>query len=241
MSGLEEDFFLDENEIHIWNYTLKPDKKLAEFYFDNLTEEEKDKAEKIIIKEVKYRNILSRVITKKILANYLDKKLNRIHYCYNRFGKPGLSSEINPMNLNFNISHSGDLGIIAISKNNPVGIDIEQILELNDLDNLMDLIFTESEIKQIDLLDHFDKTKMFYKIWTAKEAFVKAIGQGLSFPVKNIELEINHLENISIKYIKKFPDSLNDWQLLSFVPEENYISTLAVNINNVKTKNFKWS
>ena len=241
MYGLEKEFILNENEVHIWNYSLEPDKNLAELYFNNLSEDEKDRVKKIIIKEVKYRSILSKVITKKILSKYLDRKITQINYCYNKFGKPKLSSEINHLDLNFNISHSGNLGVIAISKNKQIGIDIEQIVELNDLNDLIDLIFTENEIRQIGLLDQIDKTKMFYKIWTAKEAFVKAIGYGLSFPVKNIEFEINRIRGISIKFVKEFPDSLNDWQIYNFSPEESYTSTIAVKMNPIKTKNFIWS
>lgn len=241
MPGKQENFILNDDEIHIWNYSLEPNENLAESYFEKLSEDEKSKAKKIIIKEVKYRSILSKVITRNILSKYLDKEFNLINYYYNEFGKPILSSDINHLNLDFNNSHSGNLGVMAITKKKPIGIDVEQVIELKNLDELINHIFTDNEINELYRLNQIDKTLMFYKIWTAKEAFVKAIGQGLSFPIKNIEFKIDSPRGISIRDIKEFPDSLNEWQIYNFTPKENYTSTIAVKINSIKTKSFVWS
>ena len=85
-----------------------------------------------------------------------------------------------------------------------------------------------------------ERTKVFYKIWTAKEAFVKAIGMGFSFPLKNISVTLNHEYEISIKSIEGFHIKTTDWKTYNFIPCDNYTCTLIVNTNAFHIKTYSW-
>jgi 4'-phosphopantetheinyl transferase len=241
MSKIKNEYIVKENEIHIWDFNIEPSENLAALYFNDLSEVEKNKSNEIKIKDVKYRSIISKVIAKNILSKYLGININQITFAYNKFGKPTIFPNINHFNLNFNISHSFHMGIIALTKQNLIGIDIERIIALKDMDDIINLCFNDYEINRLSCLRNPSKMMIFYKIWTGKEAFVKAIGQGLTFPLKNIAFDFDNDMGINLKYIKNYPDSLTKWKIYNFSPQENYTSTLAVKNDSIQIKRFKWN
>lgn len=119
----------------------------------------------------------------------LEKKLQSIFnlevinkkYCYTKNGKPYLENS----NINFNISHCNDVVVVVISDKN-IGVDIEDIKSFNKF--VAKKILTDNE--KIDLLSSNNRNEYFFKLWTLKESFLKAIGTGLSYGMKNIEFKI---------------------------------------------------
>ena len=220
---------------------LNPYDNNLEQYFDLLSESEKFNINKIKIDEVRTRSISSKFITKFILSGYIGVDIQNITFSYNEFGKPEILHSLNPLNLQFNVSHSGDLGIMVVTIGNSVGIDIEKITDLENMDEIINLCFSDQEINFMTGLDKPFKTEIFYKIWTGKEAFVKALGTGLSFPLKNISFRLNDNRTLIIDEIFLQRDPYNNWQVYNFNPGDKYTSTLVVNNNLFTTKHFVWS
>lgn len=227
-SGINDQIMINPNEVHIWKYPLKLPNDLLSNYIYLLSNAEKEQVNKIKISDLKFRSICSKLISKDILSRYLGDEMSNIKFSYNDYGKPIISKRNNQVTVNFNISHSVEMGIIAITKTELVGIDIEKIINLDDIDNIINLCFSDYEISMISELNTYDKLKMFYKIWTGKEAFIKAIGMGFSFNVKNISLSFNDDLGLSLKSVNKFPQNICDWKTYNFEPSENYTSTLVV-------------
>lgn len=121
--------------------------------------------------------------------NLLDEKLEEIfnvknareNYCSSLNGKPYLKNS----SINFNISHCNNIVVVIISNKN-VGIDIEDIKEFKK--SIIRKVLTNNEL--IDLLSANNKNEYFFKLWTLKESFLKAIGTGLSYGMQNIEFSI---------------------------------------------------
>ncbi|MBK6522730.1 MAG: 4'-phosphopantetheinyl transferase superfamily protein [Sphingobacteriaceae bacterium] len=130
----------------------------------------------------------------------------------------------NDTSLFFNLSNSGKKAVFAFSRNADVGIDLEMIRTLPDLEELIQKNFTTKETEYINKLEN-EKLKRFFLFWTIKESYLKAIGEGMRLTPDNLEFTI---ESDTIKFIgaKGFDDPTS-WIFQKFEPEENYIGTLV--------------
>lgn len=148
---------------------------------------------KIFYKKVNLKQGISKVEQNRIMHKegiaLLEEKLQKVfnlelineNYCYTQNGKPYLRDS----NINFNISHCNDVVVVVISNKN-IGVDIEDIKSFNKF--VAKKILTDNE--KIGLLTSNNKNEYFFKLWTLKESFLKAIGTGLSYGMKNIEFKI---------------------------------------------------
>ncbi len=234
-------YIINDNEVHIWSYLLDAAISDVDFFYGLLSEEEKRGIEKIKLPGVKNRRIISKAVVKDIISKYLGININQIKFLYNRFGKPVLPEDINLPGLSFNISHSGGFGIIALINKNQIGVDIEEIIELEDINDIIHTCFSKNEQSLFNNLELSEKTSLFYKIWTGKEAFIKAIGHGFSFPLQNISFGLDDNKRIMITEIVNLQENLNNWKVYNFNPRENYTSTVAVNLDSFLIKEFEWS
>jgi 4'-phosphopantetheinyl transferase len=234
-------YVINQNEVHVWSYLLDAENPDMDFFYNLLTEDEKTEINKIKIRKVRNQKVISKAIVKNILSKYLGVTINQIKFSYNKFGKPVLPADINLQDLNFNVSHSGELGIIALTKKYKIGVDVERIAELADIDDIIQMCFSKDEQRLFHGVKDPEKTTLFYRIWTGKEAFVKAIGKGFSFPLKNISFKLNHNKEIVISDIIEVPENLNDWQIYNFNPQENYSSAVVVNLNSFLIRKFEWN
>ena len=179
-----------QNEVHLW---LIPFNSLFinEKY---LTNDEFNKINSFKFKVHKVRSKVYYSALRHILAVYHDKiEPQNIIITKNKYGKPYLLQ--NKLELYFNLSHSNNLAILAIAKNHPVGVDIEQIIQFENLEPIVKRFFTKNEYKNFISLPKNKRLVAFYEIWTRKEAYIKAIGKGLSFP----------LDNFTVSFYKNFP------------------------------------
>lgn len=164
----------------------------------------------------KNRFIICRSILKIVLAAYtkLDAKNINLDYHFNK--KPYLASH---PSLHFNVSHSEDYAVIAIS-HNKVGIDIEYIAKDFDFNEILSDVFNDNEILSIQKAT--DKKHAFYTSWTRKEAFVKALGKGIDDDFKNIPcLDGEHsLDSNQL-------NSNENWQIYSFDLADEYKAAVA--------------
>lgn len=155
-------------------------------FWQDLSEQEKSQAGKFVNNELKDRYVLSHGLLRHLLSSYVNTMPENIYYLFNKFGKPFLRDD--HCRLQFNMSHSKDCVVYVIALDNQVGIDIEWKNRDINVDEIADSVFTTSEQAIYQKLDKEEKFQIFYKIWVKKEAIVKAIGQGLSHPIKEMEI-----------------------------------------------------
>ena len=131
--------------------------------------------------------IFSRWTLRNILSHFTKTKPSELCFSYSKYGKPRI---IFPENsgIEFNVSHSKDFLAVAISDSTPIGIDIEYQDPDTDILELSRIVHTESQIENIISHDQSEQISHFFDLWTAKEAYIKAIGKGFSFDPKDIEL-----------------------------------------------------
>lgn len=129
------------------------------------------------------RYIISHGILRYILSYYIKQSPKSLEFITNKYGKPSLKGS----NIKFNMSHSHNIVCYIIAFNNKVGIDIEVNDNNLDIMELSKLVLTTKENMLLESLEYDEQRKTFYDLWTKKEALVKAIGEGLSYPINTIE------------------------------------------------------
>ncbi len=212
---------LSLGEIHIWNLSLNISDSEYALYKDTLSEKELTRIDYYKFQEVKISFVASHGALRILLSKYLNIPPELLKIGRHKKGKP---YSIDDHGLYFNMSNSGKLAVIVFSRDSEVGIDIEQIRPLPDLDEMIKNNFTPKEIKLIHGKPN-EKMNRFFRFWTVKEAYLKAIGEGMRLRPDQVEF---NFENDIIKQpsIKGVFEEV-DWNLREFSPNSQYVGTVA--------------
>jgi 4'-phosphopantetheinyl transferase len=214
--------------IHVWRYTLDISLSQKEDFLRILSQDEIERAKKFYFEKDRNRFIAARCIMRTILGLYLNENPDQVKFGYTYFGKPVLQSESYFQNLHFNLSHSENLALLAISCEGNVGIDIEQIRYYLDIEALASRFFSKEEISVLEKMDAEKKMEVFFQLWTRKEAFLKAMGKGLSFPMEHCDVSSANNSNFSpvIIPITDISDQSN-WYVMDLEPAKEYMAAIA--------------
>ncbi|MFZ4077187.1 MAG: 4'-phosphopantetheinyl transferase family protein [Legionellaceae bacterium] len=202
---------LSENRIDIWSFKLNTP-PTREDYELILSDEEKKRASRYHFERHQRRFAVARITLRKILADHLGVMPQHLKFDTHRHGKPFLSYPATP--LEFNLSHSGEHALLAIGKTHPLGVDLEYFSN-RPLIGLGRQVFSAEENNILQRLSPRDQPLFFFKLWAQKEAYIKAIGEGLSYPVA--QLTAPHLMN-NEQLLFKDPIYQKTWKMSSFMP-----------------------
>jgi 4'-phosphopantetheinyl transferase len=193
-----------EKNVLVWIRNFSVARSQLRLLRSYLSPSEIDRAQKYKTKKLQTTFIIARGFLRKILGAYLKLPPNEVEFLYNAFGKPYLHYH-HLSSIHFNLSHSHNRFAIALTNNRKVGIDIEYHNSHIISPELVQAVFSSSEIMAYRALPNSLKIIKFFQGWTLKEAYVKAIGFGLNFDVRNINIPLNkHLRNFSFDRCKLF-------------------------------------
>lgn len=220
-------------ELHVWQISTDiSEVKLAK-YKSVLSENELEKASFFEFEKVKSSYIISQGALRLLLSKYINIPTSLVKLGRKEKGKP---FSINDSGLYFNMSNSGELVVIAFSRGSEVGIDIEKIRPLPDLEKMIASNFTANEIKFINGKPA-EKSNRFFRFWTIKESYLKAIGEGMRLPPSNIEftIEKDKVKQLSVKGVFE----QEDWNFEEFIIAPNYVGTLTYGGKNITIKQLR--
>lgn len=227
------------SEVQLWLVNLSQNDKSSDDDFELLSEDEQQRAKKYFYHKDQQRFTIIRSTLRKILGRYLKCSPRELKFSYGQWGKPELLQEsfLNDQKICFNQSHSGDLCLFAFGLNCRIGIDIEKILSMSDIDELADRFFTAKEAAILRTFSGDKKLRIFFNCWTRKEAFVKALGRGLSYSVDQFEVSIVPGEPVEVKNIQNSEHAAIQWSMYDVAMGTNYAAALCV---EGKVLNFQW-
>lgn len=216
------------NEVHLWRAFLDREKYDIETLAQILSPDEKNRAHKFHFMLHRNRFIVARSMLRKILGNYLEMEPHKLHFNYSPKGKPSLSLEQCNYPLEFNLSHSENIALYAITLDSQVGIDLEHIRPIDNLAKIAQRFFAPQEYEIINKFSQSEQAKIFYQIWTGKEAYLKATGEGLANSIDQVIIDISSEYKTSFVSIKGEPNLANQWNLYNFIPAPNYLASLVL-------------
>jgi len=217
---------LQKGEVQIWSMKAIEDNKLLDGFTKLLSEDEILRADKYRFEKDRSVYITAKFLLRSMLGKYVGKNPKEITFEYSKFAKPFY---LQNAEVDFNVSHSGNQIIIGFSMEAAIGVDIEKIKKDFDPLGLAKSFFSKQEIKALSKTDESDIFQAFYRCWTRKESFIKAVGEGLSYPLDSFAVSLDDDENAEFLKIENPKDSKEDWQLHSFVPAEGYIAAITTN------------
>ena len=218
-----------KNDVHVWRLNLDATPSRMRQLTKILSADERKKAERFRFDRHQRRYIVSHAILRIILGRfYLDIEPHKLEFGRGDYGKPHVANRFPERKLCFNIASSNELAMYAVTRNDEIGIDVEFERELSDAAEIAAHYFSSGEIAALQSLPAETRQKGFYNCWTRKEAFIKAIGQGLSFPLNNFEVSLAPEESARIISIEGDPVKTKQWTLVSLEPAQGYIAALAV-------------
>lgn len=221
---------LSENEIHIYKSLLiKSPSEISE-YNKILSSDEKERAGRFKFEKHRNRFIAGRGLLRQILSRYLKIHPSEIKFSYEEKGKPFLKDN----RIRFNLAHSNEFAVYAIMMDNEVGIDLEFKKEMTDALEIGKRFFSAGEFEELKNLKGSDIETGFFNCWTRKEAFIKAIGEGLSYPLSDFSVTLKPGVEPEFLWIKKNPEEVKEWSLHNIEINNDYISALAVKLKNAE-------
>lgn len=216
---------LPAGEIHIFTINTNKFEQEIDNFEKLLSGDELSKACRFRVARDRIGYITCRGSLRNILSEYTGVNPSELVFSYTSFGKPFVKDS----EIKFNLSHSGDYAVLAFSWINELGIDIERLRDMPDALNIASRYFSEKEIQGFSELNHECINTEFFKCWTKKEAFIKAKGEGLSYPLKNFSVSVGNKSPAEIIEITDNPAEAENWSLYEIDIINEYVSALAVN------------
>ncbi|HNC84230.1 MAG TPA: 4'-phosphopantetheinyl transferase superfamily protein [Nitrospira sp.] len=180
---------LDLTSVHVWFCELPRYADVQESFAALLSDEERTRAARFAFERDRQRFVLSHGVLRQLLARYTHIKAGEIQFITGRHGKPALAVPSVPSeNIQFSLSHSGEYALVAVARGREVGVDVEVFKANMDCAKLAERFFAPREAQAMATLCGEPQQRMFYRLWTAKEAYFKGLGVGLSLGLERCEI-----------------------------------------------------
>jgi 4'-phosphopantetheinyl transferase len=214
---------LRSDEVHVWRARLDLVPTGPRSGQPELSSDEIARASQFVLERDRDRFVAGRRILREILGGYLQRAPEKIDFTYNPHGKPQLRFNDSDPPIRFNLAHSDGLAVYAISLNREIGVDIEMVRDRVSTGEIADHFFTQMEISEFRALTKDKQNEGFFLWWSRKEAYLKALGAGLSIPLDSFDVSLTP----GTPMVLRSSDSTR-WTVRSFQPRIGYVGALVV-------------
>ncbi|MEE3258176.1 MAG: 4'-phosphopantetheinyl transferase superfamily protein [Candidatus Latescibacterota bacterium] len=225
---------LATDEIHVWCLGL--DGANADFAVlaSCLSRDEHKRADRLIHERHRLRFIVARATLRRLLAQYLDLDPGAVAFAYGEHGKPALVEG----GLFFNMSHSHEMALYAVAQGREVGVDVEWPRPKVAHERIAARFFSLEEQEALGELSEADRPAAFYNIWTRKEAYLKARGDGITAGLDTFSVSLG--DEAALLRSDEGRDEVARWQLVTLEPEPGYVAALCAE-GQWQLRCFGWS
>jgi 4'-phosphopantetheinyl transferase len=213
-------------ELHVWAVRLHAAQDVVEHLTRLLSVDEMVRARRFRFARDRRRFVVARAVLRILLARYTSTAPTALHFTYGRFGKPELAEPAS--DLRFSVSHSADVAVYAITRGEAVGVDVETVRRHPDAESLARRFFSPQECAALESVGERDRAQAFFNCWTRKEAYLKALGTGLSSPLDRFEVSLAPNQPAALRRVADDPREAERWSLFGFEPEPGAVGAAAV-------------
>ena len=204
---------LTSGEAHVWRCQLDQPTEVVERFLRTLDADERARASRFHFEKHRRNFVVGRGALRLLLGRYLELRPEKIRFSYGAQGKPSLGDEHHAGSLRFNASHSGEMALYAFVNDIEIGVDVEFIKGDFATEEIAERFFSAPEIDVLRALPVTEKPAGFFRCWTRKEAYIKAIGSGLSHPLDQFDVTVE----------------IPGWSIVDLEVGSGYASALALN------------
>lgn len=217
------DFNLSD-QVHIWKISLTITDTQASYLFKILDKTEQQRAGRFHFKKDRKSYISARGYTRLLLGKYFDRSPAEFTFSYNNYGKPFLAE----LPVEFNISHSRALGLLAFDAEKSIGVDIEWMRPDFGGLKIARRFFSEEEVRELESLSEADQKQGFFNGWSRKEAYIKAVGKGLAIPLGKFSVSLSPYKECVLRSTNYDPEAIYTYKLLRVDSDPDYTSAVVV-------------
>lgn len=192
-----------------------------------LSEDEQIRAGSFAYQELRDRWTVCRAALRAILGRYLGSAPLELQFEQAEFGKPFLADN-GCGNLFFNLSHSDNLAVVAVTSTAPVGVDVERVRAIPDWKRVANRFFSRSENAAMSGVNQQQRERAFYNCWTRKEAIIKATGEGLSARLDEFDVTLTPGEPAAVLHDRRSANNEQTWQLQNLDLADDFVGAVAL-------------
>jgi 4'-phosphopantetheinyl transferase len=229
---------LADHEVHVWRASLVATPDELARHHAVLSDDERARAARFRFEVHRNRFVAGRGIQRQVLARYLDAHPAALRYRLAEHGKPALDGA--GADLRFNVSNSDDGLLIAVARGRELGVDLEAVVPVLDRDDVARRFFSVPENQVYDTIPDHARDAAFFTCWTRKEAYIKALGEGLSMPLDCFDVTLRPGEPAHLLCTRGRPDEAGRWTLRELDPGPGWLGAIAVEGGGWSLRLFDW-
>jgi 4'-phosphopantetheinyl transferase len=217
---------LNDTELFVWAVRLDADPRSLAGFSATLSDDEHARARRFRFPRDRSRYVIGRGVLRALLGHFTATDPSAIRFTYGAHGRPELAEPSD--RLRFNVSHSGDLAVYAVGRFEHVGVDVEHITGGFEVGLLARHFFARTEVLAVLSAPDSERLHAFYRCWTRKEAYLKALGDGLARPLDAFEVSVGREEPVRLRAVVGDPAEAEHWSILAFEPTSGTVGAAAV-------------
>ena len=210
--------------VHVHAVRLQAPDGVIEKFRALLSPDETARAGRFRFERLQRSFVLGRGSLRVLLGHYLNSPPRDIQFSYGANGKPSLAG---PAHIRFNASHSGGLALFSFTFDCEIGIDVEAIRPMPDIEDIAKRFFSAEETAELMSLPADEREQGFFLCWTRKEAYIKATGEGLSAPLDSFRVTLRPSEPARIVHFAGDPTAAQSWTLHDLALDPGFVGALA--------------
>ena len=215
-------------DVHLWMVRLDPPDADVSALRQLLDDDEKARSDRFRFDVHRRRFTVGRGFQRLVLGTYLGIEPAMIRYVYGPKGKPALVDSTPGGSLFFNLSNSEEIALLGLVREREVGVDIEKICNHTDLEALASRFFSAGENRKLLALPDDLRIGAFFRCWTRKEAYLKAVGDGLAAPLDSFDVSLAPDEPARMLALEGSRERAKAWRLFHLEPADGYLGAVAI-------------
>jgi 4'-phosphopantetheinyl transferase len=222
------DVRLEEGEVHVWRAELDLPAAQIESLRRDLAGDELEKAAKFYFEKDRARFIVAHGLLRLILSRYAQSEPGELGFRLSAYGKPALDVESGGDAIRFNLSHSHGLALVAVTRHREIGVDLEWIRDDLEVEQIACRFFSPREVAMLHELPEAMRNEAFFRCWTLKEAYIKALGKGLSLPLDRFTVSLAPGQAKALLEVEGDAEGFSHCDLAALAPGPGYVAAVAV-------------
>ena len=217
-----ETLSLATGEVHVWRLALDQPENVVTEFRRTLDADELERAARFHFEKHRRHFVVGRGGLRAVLSRYVEVRPEELRFSYGAFGKPALVGD----GLRFNMSHSHGLALFAVAADREIGVDVEHVRADFATEEIARRFFSRVEVAGFNALPQEEQVAAFFRCWTRKEAYIKAIGRGLSEPLDAFDVTLAPHEAPGL--LRAEGQDVSRWSMFNIDAGDDYAAALLV-------------